>query len=113
MSRLTIVGPCSNEERRLDPDAFLEFTVAHPNVRFLMVDDGSTDGTVRVLERMVDGGNGAVELLRLPENAGKAEAVRRGVLEAVKHAPEGFGYWDADLSTALEELAAIRILNIG
>jgi len=106
MSRLTIVVPCYNEERRLDPDAFLEYTAAHPNVRFLMVDDGSTDGTVRVLERMVDGGNGAVALLRLPENAGKAEAVRRGVLEAVKSGPEGFGYWDADLSTALEEITA-------
>jgi dolichyl-phosphate beta-glucosyltransferase len=110
MTTLTIVVPCYNEERRLEPDLFLEYTAAHPDVRFLMVDDGSTDGTVRILERMVDGGNGAVDLLRLPENCGKAEAVRRGVLHAVKGAPGAFGYWDADLSTALEEIEAFRLI---
>lgn len=110
MTRLTIVVPCYNEERRLEPDLFLEYTAAHPDVHFLMVDDGSTDGTVRILERMVDGGNGAVALLRLSENCGKAEAVRRGVRHAVESAPGAFGYWDADLSTALEEIEAFRLI---
>jgi len=43
-------------------------------------------------------------VLLLEENGGKAAAVRQGVLHAMRGNPETFGFWDADLSTPLEEI---------
>src|SRR4051812_10228377 len=50
MSRLLLVIPCFNEEKRLDVAAFRDFTGAD----FLFVNDGSRDGTLRVLESLRD-----------------------------------------------------------
>jgi glycosyltransferase involved in cell wall biosynthesis len=68
-----------------------------------MVDDGSSDGTGELLARLREILPGQFELLTMPVNSGKAEAVRRGVLQALDLAPY-VGYWDADLSTPLEEI---------
>ena len=67
-----------------------------------MVDDGSTDGTARVVEAL---DSPAVRLLRSGVNRGKGHAVRRGMLEAA-------GAYrlmtDADLSTPIEDLPRLE-----
>jgi len=100
-SPLALVVPCYDEANRLDSDAFLQFAATHPAVRLVMVDDGSRDGTWDVLERMRAAAPGAVMTLRNSPNRGKAEAVRAGIVAALKDQPDVVGFFDADLSTPL------------
>jgi len=71
----------------------------------LFVNDGSTDRTADVVRKHLDE---RIHLLDLPQNLGKAEAVRAGMLHAVRTPPlseaDWFGYWDADLATPLSEV---------
>src|SRR4051794_34695976 len=101
MSRLLLVVPCFNEEKRLDVAAFREFAGAD----FLFVNDGSRDGTLRVLKSLRDSDPRRFSVLNLERNSGKAEAVRRGILAAIERRPDFTGFWDADLATPLAELA--------
>jgi glycosyltransferase involved in cell wall biosynthesis len=99
---LAVVVPCYNEERRLDLAAFRSFVDQAPSVRFLFVDDGSTDGTRAMLERFAAETGDAVGVLVQPRNGGKAEAVRSGMLRAIDGGAELVGFWDADLATPLD-----------
>lgn len=102
MSRTLLVVPCFDEEQRLRPEAFLAFAKTWPDGRFLLVDDGSTDRTFSILEGLEASMPGSFEILRLPQNAGKAEAVRSGIRRALQSDAEYVGFWDADLATPLE-----------
>ncbi len=103
-TRLHLVIPCYNEASRLKVQSFLQLVAAHRSVKLLFVDDGSTDGTPGILADIASGGGDRISVLTLPANGGKARAVQRGVLAAFEEKPEFVGYWDADLSTPLEEL---------
>lgn len=105
MARVVVVVPCYDEEERLDAEAFRAFALPGHYVDFRFVDDGSRDGTARVLES-IRAARGGVTVQRLERNAGKAEAVRRGVVGALAERPDYVAYWDADLSTPLDELGA-------
>ena len=104
MSSAIIVIPCYNEAQRLPIHAFKAFAYAEHPQRFLFVNDGSTDGTVRVLKTLHDDDPERYALCALPRNVGKAEAVRTGVLLAFAAGPDYIGYWDADLATPLETI---------
>jgi glycosyltransferase involved in cell wall biosynthesis len=97
---LLLIVPCYNEAARLDARAFVEFLAARPAVALLFVDDGSSDGTPEILERLRMAAPGSIGVLRLP-HAGKGEAVRRGVLEGLRRGLPLVGFWDADLATPL------------
>jgi glycosyltransferase involved in cell wall biosynthesis len=86
-------------------DAFIEFLRESPqNVRLIFVDDGSRDDTLKVLGQVKAAVPDVVILPKSP-NAGKAEAVRHGMLYALEHTDVPVvGFWDADLATPLPEL---------
>jgi dolichyl-phosphate beta-glucosyltransferase len=91
---LSLVIPALNEQDRLGPTlaAWNSFLAAQPYVsELVVVDDGSTDGTVEVARAA------GVRVLQLPENQGKGAAVRAGMLEA---SGRWLGYVDADLNIA-------------
>src|SRR5262245_30382363 len=108
MRETVVVVPCYNEEARLDHEAFRAFA-QRPDVGLLFVDDGSTDGTFHVLERLCDSMNGQAGILRLAENGGKAEAVRLGMKAALESGARITGYLDADLATPPGEM--LRLLS--
>jgi glycosyltransferase involved in cell wall biosynthesis len=99
-----LVVPCYDEASRLDGEAFLRFAAARPWLRFLFVDDGSRDRTRERLEELRRKAPEQVDVLALPGNRGKAEAVRRGLLAALDGRAALVGFWDADLATPLAEL---------
>lgn len=100
-----IIVPCYNEAARLDRDAFQRFVARTDHqVRLLLVDDGSTDDTLTVLQALSREAGQSIQTLALPQNRGKAEAVRQGVLEALARGADVVGYWDADLATPLESI---------
>lgn len=100
-----LVVPCYNEATRLDRAAFTAFLQEQPDVRCLFVNDGSTDDTARVLDDLAATSD-RMDALHLEHNSGKAEAVRQGMLWAFQTSCQYAGYWDADLSTPLDELPA-------
>ena len=101
----TLVIPCYNEADRLNQASFVEFSKQNPDIGFLFVNDGSTDITASLITSMIKRAGSRMKLLDLPENSGKAEAIRSGVLQALAESPVGYiGYWDADLATPLDAI---------
>ncbi|HVU01461.1 MAG TPA: glycosyltransferase [Polyangiaceae bacterium] len=99
-----LVVPCYNEARRFDARAFLGLSRS-ADTALLLVDDGSTDDTSRILSDLAREEPEAISTLRLPKNLGKGEAVRIGLQRALEARASVVGYADADLSTPPEELA--------
>ena len=96
------VIPCFNEAQRLEPGR-VEALVSRPDTHALLVDDGSSDETLAVLKGLAYRHPGKVSVLPLEKNQGKAEAVRRGLVQAGQGAGM-IGYADADFSTPPYEL---------
>lgn len=104
MPGLQIVVPCYNEAGRLNADAFLRQLEVNPDLGFIFVDDGSTDATSARLGELANRGRGRINVVTLTQNAGKASAVRTGILAAFDRHPQFAGYWDADLATPLDAI---------
>jgi dolichyl-phosphate beta-glucosyltransferase len=101
-NKICLIIPCYNEEHRLD---FSSFRKISEDISFVFVNDGSTDGTLKLL---LEHASGNFLVHNLEKNSGKAEAVRQGMLFAESNSKlkdfEWFGFWDADLATPLTEL---------
>jgi glycosyltransferase involved in cell wall biosynthesis len=105
MTICTIVIPCYNEERRLSNAAVTELADL-ADCRVLLVDDGSTDGTLALLHSIA-AGDARVGVHRMPRNSGKSEAVRQGLLAAVAEGARRVGFTDADFATPPAEMARL------
>lgn len=99
--RIAVVLPCYNEESRLAVGEFRRFLSDPHCVDLLFVNDGSRDATGARLNEIKQGWEGRVTVVNLPENRGKAEAVRTGMLHAIHTGYPVVGFWDADLATPL------------
>ena len=105
MSKIAIIIPCYNEEHRLPIAAMRGFLEQHPNVSVCLVNDGSSDKTNDVITDFAQELPGQITTVNLGKNAGKAEAVRKGMIHMLPLSEaEWFGYWDADLATPLDEI---------
>ncbi len=112
MSRAIIVVPCYNEAKRLDLVAMQDFARRTHAVELLLVNDGSGDNTLEMIERLHAGNPRRFSFLHLARNSGKAEAVRQGLLLALTSRPDYVGFWDADLATPLSDIEPFcRVLD--
>ncbi|MBI4817699.1 MAG: glycosyltransferase [Deltaproteobacteria bacterium] len=112
MPRFVLVVPCYNEAGRLDVAAFRAASTLQPELCFIFVNDGSTDGTLALLEALARELPERVRVVDLPKNVGKGEAVRQGMLSAFSESVEVVGFWDADLSAPLSEVGPMRDLLV-
>ncbi|HEY5617151.1 MAG TPA: glycosyltransferase [Vicinamibacterales bacterium] len=100
-----VVIPCYNEADRLRPDELRRAVAETDGLRLLLVNDGSTDGTGGLLASLSESSGGRIDVLEMPRNAGKAEAVRVGMRRANDQNVRYVGFWDADLATPLQDVA--------
>lgn len=95
-----VVIPCYNEEERLSSALFQDFIDKNLGYHLCFVNDGSTDKTLAVLEKLRKGNEETISIYNCEKNGGKAEAVRQGILHLSKTKEYDYiGYLDADLST--------------
>jgi dolichyl-phosphate beta-glucosyltransferase len=106
-ARLSVIIPAYNEESRLFETLRRvgAYLAAQPyEAEVLVVDDGSTDGTARVVRECAS--LGSLRLIQHPDGAnhGKGATVRRGMIEA-RGAFRIF--MDADNSTSLDQIDSL------
>lgn len=103
-AKVALAVPCFNERGRLDVEQFAEGAEKN-NLQILFVDDGSKDGTADFIAEKI-GNCPKLGLLRCEQNRGKGAAVRVGVFQLAEASAdaEWIGFWDADLSTPLDEV---------
>lgn len=101
--KVTLIVPCFNEERRLDRHEVRGLLTEQ--VRIVLVDDGSTDGTLALLHDIARD-EPRIRVLPLGKNQGKAEAVRHGLNLAMLDA-DIVGYVDADFATPAQQMLRV------
>ena len=85
--------------------ATLDYLAAqNPEAELVVVNDGSTDATSKIVREALTGAKIQTQLLENFPNRGKGAAVRTGLLAATK--PIGL-FFDADLSTSLSEIPKV------
>jgi glycosyltransferase involved in cell wall biosynthesis len=106
--KCVLVVPCFNEASRWTPEYWAR-ALSLPGVRWIFVDDGSSDDTFSRIDEISTAG--LAESLRLPSNAGKAEAVRLGLNLALSRHPDSFavGFMDAD--GAIDPSDILRLIS--
>ncbi|UCD96887.1 MAG: glycosyltransferase [Candidatus Bathyarchaeota archaeon] len=76
---VTVIVPAYNEEDAISKTVESLLTLSYPKKEIIIVDDGSTDGTLEVARRFVD--DNLVKLVSKP-NGGKWDALNAGIREA-------------------------------
>jgi len=105
--RLSVVIPCYNEELRLARtiEQIERFLGARGDrYELIVVDDGSADGTRRVMEEAA-ARNNSLRIVALPVNRGKGRALAEGVKVS---RGDYVLVTDADLSTPIEEFPKLE-----
>ncbi len=75
-SRIIMVVPCYNEKERLPIDYWRKLIQINAEIHWIFVDDGSTDKTSNILERLSEGTGARV--VRIDRNVGKGNAILHG-----------------------------------
>jgi dolichyl-phosphate beta-glucosyltransferase len=105
MQTRCIIIPCYNEAVRLNEGRIEKYLAQGTGTFLVFVNDGSTDNTSGLLHMLGNHYPERLVVLDLEANYGKAEAIRQGMLFALREIkPDLAGYMDADLATPFSEM---------
>ena len=79
MNKISIVVPVYNEAKTV-VEAIKRVEAVNVNKEIIAVDDGSTDGSLDILERLAS--EGRIKLIRHDRNSGKGAAIKTGLKAA-------------------------------
>ncbi|HUG57127.1 MAG TPA: glycosyltransferase, partial [Candidimonas sp.] len=74
---ISIIIPCYNEEDHGEDTILAALAQEYPNIEVIAVNDGSTDGTAALFDRLTVE-HSRLRIIHLAENQGKAMALRMG-----------------------------------
>jgi dolichyl-phosphate beta-glucosyltransferase len=103
-----LVIPCFNEAERLQESEVLKCVNGLDGV-VVLVNDGSTDGTLALLQKISSIHTKRIKVLNLERNVGKGEAVRAGFTFAIAQGATEIGFCDADFAVDHHDLSRIFI----
>jgi dolichol-phosphate mannosyltransferase len=86
--KIVVVLPAFNEAGTIEHtirEANSHFSTVHPNIKYLVAEDGSTDGTLRVLS-LLQGVLPSLRVISSPKRKGYPSAVRDAILSVEKDA---------------------------
>ena len=104
MSRIAIIIPCYNEEKRLDKQQILNL-IAETDVQLFLANDGSTDNTLQIINEIAKEYSNRTQVLNFEKNSGKAGVIYKSINKLSEDGSYDFiGYFDADFSTPVVEV---------
>lgn len=101
-----LIIPCFNEEQRL-LQSEVRSCIDVLDCVVVLVDDGSTDGTLKILNNLSLQFPESIQVLPLPRNVGKGEAVRAGFNYAFERGATQVLFCDADFAVRPQDLQRI------
>ena len=104
-----IVVPCYNEAERLQLSEFCGFLNSNDSTFFCFVNDGSNDGTQKILVDFVNKNPERSQVVNLHYNQGKAEAVRQGITTLLQTSKFQFDVAVVLLSVQLKSAVVVVI----
>tara|TARA_R110002012_G_scaffold281843_2_gene471416 strand:- start:7760 stop:8494 length:735 start_codon:yes stop_codon:yes gene_type:complete len=109
INQIAIVIPFYNEVNRFNTIDFCEFAIINLHIDWYFINDGSTDTTQILLEKLQTSlPKINICIISFEENKGKAEAVRNGLLTAYKYKYSHLGFIDGDLQIPLNQVVHLH-----
>jgi glycosyltransferase involved in cell wall biosynthesis len=110
--RVALVVPCFNEENRLPIEYWREIVNMKSEISWIFVNDGSSDRTIELLNRIVQGTDS--KIIECDLNLGKGNAIRLGLLHALSAGSRSdvLGYIDADGAFSKEDIMSLVKLAV-
>jgi len=110
MQKIALIIPCYNEELRINEKDIVS-VLGSTAADLFFANDGSTDNTVAVIEKICSTYPERCFLLNYEKNQGKAAVIYKSMkLISEKYSYDYVGYFDADFSTPPEEIK--RLIDI-
>lgn len=107
MRQLTIVIPTYNEAENLPRLIEALFSLPLPDLKLLIVDDNSPDGTGALAEELADQHPGRMNVRHRSGKLGLGTAYIEGYTQAIQAGAQAVGQMDADFSHPIDKIPAL------
>jgi dolichol-phosphate mannosyltransferase len=105
--KITVIVPTYNEAENLPKLVSVFFALPIPDLRLLVVDDNSPDGTGKMADDFARQMPDKMEVLHRPGKMGLGSAYIKGFNHCLQQGAEAIGQMDADFSHPLEKLVEL------